>query len=126
MPSTKNFSDEELRCSCCGENLMDEEFLKRLQTVRNKFGRAMHLSSAYRCPVWNDQVSMTGRKGPHTTGRAVDVLLSGPDALRLVSLAVDCGMRGIGIKQTAPHEARFVHLDDLTGEAGPRPWMWSY
>ena len=126
MPSTKNFSDELLRCKCCGENLMDEEFLKRLQTVRNKFGRAMHLSSAYRCPVWNDQVSMTGRKGPHTTGRAVDVLVSGKDALRLISIALDCGMQGIGIKQNGPHEARFVHLDDLTGEAGPRPWMWSY
>ena len=124
MPSTKNFSDEELRCKCCDDNFMDEEFLDRLQEVRDKFGKAMHLSSAYRCPVWNDQVSMTGRKGPHTTGRACDVLVSGKEALRLISIALDCGMQGIGVKQHGEYAGRFVHLDDL--DEGVRPHIWSY
>ena len=124
MPRTKNFSDEELRCKCCDDNFMDEAFLERLQTVRNKFGSAMHLSSAYRCPVGNDQVSITGRTGPHTTGRAVDVLISGKDSLRLISIALDCGMQGIGIKQHGEYASRYIHLDDLT--EGVRPHCWSY
>jgi len=124
MPRTKNFSDEELRCHCCDQNLMDEEFLNRLQTVRNKFGAVMHLSSAYRCPVWNDQVSKSGRKGPHTTGHAVDVKVSGKNALRLINIALDCGMQGVGVKQHGEYAGRFVHLDDLTD--GVRPHIWSY
>ncbi len=121
MPSTKNFSDQELRCSCCGENLMDEGFLARLQTVRNKFGKAMRLSSAYRCPEHDKAV---GGAGPHQTGHAVDVLVSGSDGLQLVNIAVDCGMQGIGIRQHGEYAGRFVHLDDLT--EGVRPHIWSY
>ena len=124
MPRTKNFSDEELRCSCCDDNLMDDEFLERLQTIRNKFGSVMHLSSAYRCPNWNEQVSKSGRTGPHTTGHAVDVVVSGKNALRLINIALDCGVQGVGIKQHGEYAGRFVHLDDLTD--GVRPHIWSY
>jgi uncharacterized protein YcbK (DUF882 family) len=124
MPSTKNFSDKELRCHCCDENLMDEDFLIRLQGVRDKFAAPMHLSSGYRCPVWNDQQSLSGRTGPHTTGHAVDIKISGKNALRLISIALDCGMQGVGIKQHGEYASRFVHLDDLT--EGIRPHIWSY
>ena len=104
---------------------MDEEFLERLQTVRNKFGAAMHLSSGYRCPVWNDQVSKSGRTGPHTTGHAaVDVKVSGKYALRLIEIALACGMQGVGIKQHGEYASRWIHLDDLT--EGIRPHIWSY
>ena len=124
MPRTKNFSDEELRCKCCDENLMDEDFLEKLQEVRNKFGSVMHLSSAYRCPNWNEQVSKSGRTGPHTTGHAVDIKISGKNALRLINIALDCGMQGVGVKQHGEYAGRFVHLDDLTD--GVRPHIWSY
>ena len=124
MPRTKNFSDEELRCKCCDENLMDEDFLEKLQEVRDKFGAVMHLSSGYRCPIWNEQVSKSGRTGPHTTGHAVDIKISGKNALRLINIALDCGMQGLGVKQHGEYAARFVHLDDLTD--GVRPHIWSY
>ena len=122
MPSTKNFSSLELECQCCGENKMDEDFLVRLQNVRDQFG-TMHLSSAYRCPTHNHAVSSTGLLGPHTTGHAVDILVSSYDAIRLIKIAVECGMEGVGVMQRGPYPQRFVHLDDLT--IGVRPHIWS-
>ena len=101
---------------------MSEETLARLQTVRNKFGRAMPVSSAYRCPKHNAEVSSTGKEGPHTTGQAVDVGISGARALKLISMALDCGFTGLGVKQHG--ETRYLHLDDLTH--GIRPHIWSY
>jgi zinc D-Ala-D-Ala carboxypeptidase len=125
MPRTKNFSDEELRCSCCDDNLMDEDYLIRLQEVRDKYGAVMHLSSGYRCPIYNAKVSAMGSmNGPHTTGHAVDIKISGKNALRLINIALDCGMQGVGVKQHGEYASRFVHLDDLTD--GVRPHIWSY
>ena len=122
-PSTKNFSDLELRCTCCGENKMNESFLVRLQEIRDIFGVPMMLSSAYRCPEWNERQSNTkSRTGPHTTGRAVDVSVSHQDALRLIRIALERGITGIGVKQNGT--GRFIHIDDLTD--GIRPHIWSY
>ena len=56
------------------------------------------VSSGYRCPEYNDQVSSSGLTGPHTTGRAVDVVCSG-DALKIMELAIKHGMTGIGVSQ---------------------------
>ena len=123
-PSTKNFSDLELRCTCCGENRMNESFLVRLQEIRDIFGVPMHISSAYRCPEWNARQSKTGTNGPHTTGRAVDVLVSGNDALRLIRIALERGITGVGVSQKGEYTDRFLHIDDLT--EGIRPHTWSY
>lgn len=123
-PSTKNFSDLELRCSCCGENKMDPSFLVRLQDIREIFGVPMHISSAYRCPAWNTRKSKSGANGPHTTGRAVDVLVSGNDALRLIRIALERGITGVGVSQKGEYTDRFLHIDDLTD--GIRPHTWSY
>lgn len=118
-----NFTEAELSCHGTGECKMNDEFMDRLQALRDAFGVPMRISSAYRSPAYNAQVSSTGTDGPHTTGRAVDVLISGPQAVRLVGLALGLGFTGIGVSQKGPHEKRFVHLDDL--ETG-RPTMWSY
>jgi uncharacterized protein YcbK (DUF882 family) len=125
MPRTKNFSDEELRCKCCDENLMDEDFLEKLQEVRDKYGAVMPVSSGYRCPIHNAKVSALGSMdGPHTTGRACDILVSGKNALRLINISLDCGMQGVGIKQHGEYASRYIHVDDLTD--GLRPHLWSY
>ena len=120
-----HFSRSELQCHCgCGRCEMDAAFMVRLEQLRVAFGNPMHLSSAYRCPEYNARISHTGSHGPHTTGRAVDVLVSGEDAYRLVQLALELGFTGIGINQKGPREKRFIHLDDLDGPT--RPWVWSY
>ena len=98
---TDNFPDYELRCKCgCGVMNMEIEFMQKMQTLRDLFGRAIIVSSAYRCPDYNERVSKSGINGPHTTGQAIDCLVSGEDAHRLLTIACGLGsFTGIGISQ---------------------------
>lgn len=104
---------------------MDPGFLDRLMRLRSLYGRPMKISSGYRCPKHNAAVSSTGADGPHTTGHAADIAVSRADALRLMWLAEDAGMTGVGVAQKGA--ARFIHVDDLPdGPGQPRPTIWSY
>ena len=116
------FSHGELMCHCgkCGRADMDPGFMEWLVRVREEFDEPMVLTSAFRCPDWNERVSHTGRDGPHTTGKAVDVAIAGPAARRLMEVAIERGVKGIGVKQTGRWGSRFLHLDLL----GYR--VWSY
>jgi uncharacterized protein YcbK (DUF882 family) len=125
MSKWEHFTDAELKCKCgkC-ETKMNDKFMNKLEAMRAVAKFPFKLSSAYRCPMYNDIVSTSGRAGPHTTGRAVDILCSGEQAYWIVAHANYFGMTGIGIKQKGAHESRFIHLDDL--DKGTRPWVWSY
>lgn len=121
------FSADEFKRVGCSIDAMDENFLARLDAVREAAGVPLRLTSAYRTPAHNAAVSATGATGPHTTGRAVDIAIAGEDVFRLVGAAILCGMTGIGLRQAGPVEKRFVHLDDLTADRGyPRPRIWTY
>jgi zinc D-Ala-D-Ala carboxypeptidase len=127
MLSWPHFAASELVCRHCQTHRMQDEFMQRLEGLRAAFARPLVPSSAYRCGVYNARVSTTGLHGPHTTGRAVDIQISGPAAYELLDLALTHGFTGIGVQQKGPHGGRFVHLDDLprSGDA-PRPALWSY
>ena len=106
---------------------MDKKFMHRLEELRSAYGRPMVISSAYRCPDHNSRVSKTGRDGPHTTGQAIDILVSGQDAYELLFFAIGYGFAGLGINQSGPSSQRFVHLDRLESlSSRPRPSIWSY
>jgi zinc D-Ala-D-Ala carboxypeptidase len=126
MSSSAHFSAAELTCKCgCKGNKMQAEFLERLELLRKRYGKPMVLTSAYRCPSYNVVVSSSGPKGPHTTGRAIDVRVRGAEAYVLLVLALECGFTGIGVAQKGA--SRFLHLDDLPPAVGrPRPRVWSY
>lgn len=121
-------SDSMLACPCCGKRGMDHSFMLRLDDLRHSLGAPMRVTSGYRCPQYNRQLSSTGATGPHTTGRAVDIHLVGGGVFDLLGLIKDHGFTGVGLKQNGAHIARFVHLDNLAdGETkGPRPWVWTY
>jgi len=121
---TEHFSDKELQCHCgCGKQEMKIGFMSLLESLRMTFNYPMIISSAYRCPAYNEKVSTTGKHGPHTTGCAVDVVISGRRAYELLRLAFVCGFTGIGIQQKG--DKRFIHLDSLMVDY-PRPRIWSY
>ena len=116
--------DPMLACPCCGDRGMNTEFLNTLDSIRAEYGQPMIVSSGYRCATYNAKMSSTGFCGPHTTGRAIDIKVFGEDAIKLIRIALNKGMTGVGVKQHGPHNKRFVHLDDLSN--GIRPWIWSY
>ena len=118
---TPNFSNAELTCKCGCGMLPRKDFMAKVQKLRDELGFTLPVTSAARCPLHNAAVSATGRTGPHTTGRAIDIGVRGDRAVMLIKAALNAGFTGIGISQKGA--SRFIHLDDL---AEGRPNVWSY
>jgi len=117
----RNFKIEEFACSHCGANETKEELVSLLQDLRDRLGVPVLITSGYRCPEYNAQVSATGKTGPHTTGLAADIAVDREAACNLLEQALQMPFRGIGINQKG--NGRFVHLD-ITDR--PTRTMWSY
>jgi uncharacterized protein YcbK (DUF882 family) len=126
MNATRYFQPFEFNCKCCGHNYMEQEFIERLDTLREACDFPFEIVSGYRCKLHNSRVSSTGDNGPHTTGRAADIACGGERAITLLSHACKLGLfTGIGVKQHGA--SRFIHLDDLPPHIKrPRPWIWTY
>jgi zinc D-Ala-D-Ala carboxypeptidase len=100
--------------------------MDRMDILRCTVGFPLVVSSGYRCPSYNASISKTGTRGPHTTGRAIDLLVTSEDALTVVGEAYNLGFTGIGVSQKGDHKKRFIHLDDLSSPEFPRPTIFSY
>ena len=120
----KYFTKDEMRCSHCGAYDMDDTFMQRLDQLREDMGFAFPVTSAYRCA----EHPIEARKkapGAHTTGKAIDIGVSGNEAYILIEAAIRDNFTGIGINQKG--DGRFIHLDIIPhSESSPRPWIWSY
>ncbi len=122
-----NFTPHEMRCRGTGELLVDPGFMDRLQAIRERLGFRFPVTSGYRAPSYNAQVSKTGTSGPHTTGRSVDVAVWGGEADLLIDTMKEFGFTGRGMRQHGAVSGRFVHLDDLDDAPScPRPRSWTY
>jgi len=105
---------------------MNEDFMLRLDKVKEEWykqsTRVLKVSSGYRCRSHNRAVSKYAApdgSGPHTIGKAIDILISGPDSVSLYKIARQY-MTGIGLSRN------FIHMDALTPEEGTRPTVWRY
>ena len=112
---TANFSTEEMHCQChygCGQNEMDDEFMRMLQTLREEAGFAFRISSGRRCQLHNSDVSSHKTKaGIHTFGKAVDILtghINTGKVLNLVKLAQNIGFNGLGLNFRNERKSRFL------------------
>jgi uncharacterized protein YcbK (DUF882 family) len=105
---------------------MSDTFMEKLTALRQDWGQAMVVSSAYRC-VNHPIEARKDKPGAHASGHAVDILITGEDAYKFLCAALGHGFTGIGINQTGNWGSRFIHLDDLqSGDGFPRPTLWSY
>jgi zinc D-Ala-D-Ala carboxypeptidase len=130
MLITPNFSTSEVQCHCgCGENEMDDEFMRMLQQLREEAGFAFRLSSARRCLNHNSSVSSNKTKaGIHTFGKAVDILVGSVNTtktLKLIKQAQDIGFTGLGLALKGDRKKRFIHLDNR-GTDFSLPAVWTY
>lgn len=117
------FSFDELKCQHCGGLVFDEDFRRTLDDIRSACGFPLPVTSGYRCPDHPIEV-VKDSPGAHCSGKAVDIQISGWKAHRLLEIALQHGIKRIGIDQSGPHSKRFIHLDndlDL-----PNPAIWSY
>ena len=69
----RHFTPEEMSCRKDGVLVVDPDFMQKLEEMRERLGFPMVVTSGYRTPEYNREVSKTGFFGPHTTGRAADI-----------------------------------------------------
>jgi zinc D-Ala-D-Ala carboxypeptidase len=105
MAESKNFKSEELACSCCGDEQVQQWALDKLQAIRDEAGRPLKITSAYRCI--NHPVEARKKKGgTHNQGIAFDIYYAnGAHMHQLLRLAVLSGATGVGIAKN------FIHVD---------------
>lgn len=121
-----HFSAKELQCKCrlktCPRHGMDDAFMRLLIRLREYVDMPLVITSAYRCPEYNQTVSTTGLTGPHTTGKAVDISVTGDRAILVLHAALAFSFKGIGVHQKGVQHGRYIHLD----MARLAPTIWTY
>ena len=126
MAKWKYFTEDEMRCKGTGECQMDESFMEALDKLREDYDKPMIISSGYRHQAHNIAIGGS-RYSAHLQGKAVDVVIAGHEAHRLLRLAINHGFTGIGVSQRGKFDKRFLHMDILEdSDNSPRPWIWSY
>lgn len=73
---TKNFSESEFACKCCGATKPNSELMAVLQMVRSHFNAAVTITSSYRCDKHNAAVGGAA-KSKHLEGIAADIQVKG-------------------------------------------------
>ena len=112
---SKNFILGEFACKCgkCSNVLVDDTLVKRLQQIRDHFGKALVITSAYRCSTHNKNVG--GASGSrHVKGQAADFYISGVAPAEIAKYAESIGVKGIGLYEKADCGSDFVHIDTRT------------
>lgn len=125
-----NFSHAEMRCSQTGMCRLDDEFMDKLQKLRDAVGKPLTITSGYRSidhSIEAAKIEDSKPAGSHTTGKAVDVACERGFAYQVLFAAIKLGFTGIGVQQSGSR--RFLHLDTVGVDDNfhvPRPALWSY
>ena len=130
MYITKNFTTNEMQCHCgCGEDEMDQDFMRMLQELRDQAAFAFRINSARRCVKHNSAISSHKKKaGIHTFGKACDIAvghIGTTQTLKLIKQAQDLGFTGLGLNLRGPRQSRFIHIDSRGTDFSP-PAVWTY
>lgn len=105
-----NFSAYEMACKRNGIVVISPAFMDEVQLLRERTQVVMPVSSGYRSPDHNANVSHTrSTTGPHPDAQAVDIRVGYNDAYLIMQEAFKQGFRGIGVKQHG--DSRYLHLD---------------
>lgn len=124
--NSKYFKATEFMCSHTGTEKMEQDFIDKLNALREAYGKPMTVSSGFRDsthPV--EAMKKDPKGGAHVSGKAADILIEREEAFKMVSLAFMLNFTGIGINQKGG--ARFIHLDTIeSSPVRPRPTIWSY
>ena len=105
MNEIKWFSSKEMQCSHCGMEQMSHEFMRRLDFVRQAYGKPLVVTSGFRCEAWDKEI---GGKGNHPTGEAADLLVNkGKDMYKFIKAVQMAGIPRIVLYKSKPH----VHID---------------
>ena len=109
------FTEDEMKCPCCGKTIMDVAFIKYLNMARFLAGFPFVVSSGYRCPDHNKKVGSTSTN--HTSGMAADIRCTDSrERYEMVQAMIGAGMIGLGIG------LNYIHCD--INRTTPRIWIY--
>lgn len=120
MITSKYFKESEFkRCTpSCSLQDMDQEFMNKLDAVREDAGIPLVLTSAFRAKAWELKKGRTG-SGDHPQGKGADIrCYSSQNRLKIIKSALKVGFDRVGISSS------FVHLGD--GDNLPENVIWLY
>lgn len=113
----KYFDISEFDCSFTGNNEMNEEFLEKLDALREACGFPFKITSGFRDPVGHPIEAKKTRAGTHAQGIAADIqVVNGVQKYKIIEEAIKLGFNGIGVAKT------FIHVDIRDSV----PVVWSY
>ena len=114
----KHFKREEFECRHCGNVVIESKLIEILEELRERLGKPVILTSAYRCEEHNKAIGGVP-KSAHTRGYAVDVkAISSRTRYEIVNFLLSKGINRIGIAWN------FIHFDlDLEK---PQNVIWHY
>lgn len=114
---TKNFSRYEFQCPCgCTSQMTEQELADKLQSIRDKLGKKIKITSGYRCIKHNAKVDGS-KQSRHLYGIAADwrTLDRSVNPVSLGIIAQSVGFGGIGIYWHS--KGAFVHTDTRNGKS---------
>lgn len=117
MTDFKYFKLGDFDCQETGDNLMDINFIHKLDELREACGFPFIITSGYRSPDHSIESSKAKGPGTHAQGIAADIKVSkGSQRYTIIKEALLMGFKGVGVAKT------FIHIDDRQ----TTPVIWNY
>ena len=120
----KYFTEDEMKCPCCGQQHMNPAFMQRLDAARGFAGIPFPVTSGWRCEKHDNEEAAAAGKEPsrnHTTGCAVDIdAQNGVDLAKILIALVMVGFKRFGIN----FKTFWLHVDETPGKL--TPCLWTY
>jgi len=114
------FKIEDFNCQETGENEMSEEFIHKLDKLREACGFPFIITSGYRSKSHSIE-KRKAKAGTHAQGIASDIRArNGNERYKIVEQAINLGFTGIGIANG------FIHVDTRVLSDNKEPVMWCY
>ena len=117
----KYFALSEFNCQETDENEMQDEFLMKLDKLREACGFPFVVTSGFRSTNHSNERHKE-KAGTHAQGIAADIrAISGKEKYKIIEQAIALGFAGIGVAGT------FIHVDDrASGDSNVTPVVWTY
>jgi zinc D-Ala-D-Ala carboxypeptidase len=111
------FSPREIACKGTGKVMVNEAALDKLQALRDRLGKPLILTSAYRSPEHNSAVG-GAKNSMHMQGIAFDVRMDNHDPQEFEAAARAVGFTGFGYYP----RSGFMHIDTGPARSWGTPW----